>query len=150
MAISPLNYPGNKAKSLKEILDIVPTDIDLFVDAFAGSGTVSFNSSSKTIICNDINSHAIKLIKYLYLNSGEIIIDSMNNIINKYGFTDSTNPDNHYVEHKHEGLSKYNKIPFENLKADFNADRDIEKLFALVIFGFNHYLLIILLLRLII
>ena len=140
MAISPLNYPGNKAKSLKELLDIIPTDIDIFVDAFAGSGIVSFNSDSKEIVCNDINEHSTELIKYLYENSGESIISSMNRIIAEYGFTDSTNPNNHYVEHKHEGLSKYNKEPFKKLKEDYNKDKDTEKLFALIIFGFNHYL----------
>ncbi|MBR0294820.1 MAG: Dam family site-specific DNA-(adenine-N6)-methyltransferase [Bacilli bacterium] len=140
MAISPLNYPGNKAKSLKELLDIIPKDIDVFVDAFAGSGMVSFNSSAKEIICNDINNHAIELIKYLYENSGESIIESMNKIIEEYGFTDSTNLDNHYIEYKHEGLSKYNKAPFDRLKSDYNSDKDTKKLFALIIYGFNHYL----------
>ncbi len=114
MAISPLNYPGNKAKSLKELLSIIPNDIDVFVDAFAGSGMVSFNSSAKEIICNDINEHAIELIKYLYDNDGETIIKRMDSIICKYGFTDSTNPNNNYVEHKHEGLSHYNRLPLIN------------------------------------
>ena len=140
MAISPLNYPGNKAKSLKELLDIMPKNIDIFVDAFAGSGIVSFNSDSKQIVCNDINEHAIELIKYLYENSGESIINSMDRLIEEYGFTDSTNPNNHYIEVKHEGLSKYNKIPFDKLKNDYNNDQQTEKLFALIIYGFNHYL----------
>lgn len=140
MAISPLNYPGNKAKSLKELLDIIPKDIDIFVDAFAGSGIVSFNSDSKEIVCNDINKYSTELIKYLYMNSGESIIKATEELIAEYGFTDSTNPNNRYVEHKHEGLSKYNKEPFERLKKDYNKDKDTKKLFALIIFGFNHYL----------
>lgn len=140
MAISPLNYPGNKAKSLKELLDIIPKNIDIFVDAFAGSGIVSFNSDSKWIVCNDINEHAIELIRYLYDNSGESIINSMDSLIKEYSFTDSTNPNNQYIEVKHEGLSKYNKKPFDKLKKDYNNEQQIEKLFALIVYGFNHYL----------
>ena len=140
MIISPLNYSGNKAKLLRELLPLFPKNIDIFVDAFAGSGMVAFNSQSKKLIINDINLHAIELIKYLYDNSPEQIIKSMDSIIEKYGFTDSTNSENKYIIYKYEGLSRYNKIPFEKLKKDYNIAKDIELLFALIIFGFNHYL----------
>jgi len=140
MAISPLNYAGNKAKSISEIKNILPKDIDLFVDAMCGSCMVAFNSGAKRLICNDCNEHVIELVKYLYLTEGSVILKSMDEIISHYGFTDSTNPKNVYVEHKHEGLSKYNKVPFNNLKASYNNKPSVEELFALVIFGFNHYL----------
>jgi len=140
MIISPLNYAGNKAKLLKEILCLFPKDIDVFVDAFAGSGIVSFNSGAKKVICNDINEHAIDLVKYLYTVNSEDIINSMNAIIKKYGFTDSTNIKNKYIELRHEGLSHYNKQPFQELKQDYNKTKQIELLFALIIYGFNHYL----------
>lgn len=140
MIISPLNYSGNKAKLLKEILPLFPKTIDIFVDAFSGSGIVAFNSNASQVIINDINPHAVDLVKYLYDNPANEIIESMNDIILKYGFTDSTNKENIYIEHNHEGLSIYNKEPFLQLKNDYNRTKDINLLFALIIFGFNHYL----------
>ena len=140
MAISPLNYAGNKAKAIQEIKNILPKDIDLFVDAMCGSCMVAFNSGAEKLICNDCNVHIVELVKYLYFTDGNNVIKSMDEIIKKYGFTDSTNPNNVYVEHKHEGLSKYNRIPFTNLKNSYNNKPSTEELFALVIYGFNHYL----------
>lgn len=140
MVISPLNYTGNKAKALREIKGLFPCKVNLFVDAFCGSGIVSFNSEANEIICNDANEHIVNLLKYLYDNDAETVISEMEKIICKYGFTDSTNKNNVYIEHKHEGLSRYNKAPFERLKADYNNNPKIELLFALVIYGFNHYL----------
>lgn len=138
--ISPLNYSGNKVKLLGQIIPRIQKDIDIFVDAFAGSGVVSLNSNAKKIICNDINQHSIELVKYLYESDSASIINSMDSIIEKYGFTDSTNPDKHYIEYKHEGLSYYNKEPFTRLRKDYNTSKSVELLFALIIYGFNHYL----------
>lgn len=138
--ISPLNYAGNKVKLLGQILSLFQKDIDIFVDAFAGSGVVSLNSNAKKIICNDINEHSIELVKYLYESDSTSIIKSMEAIIEKYGFTDSTNPKNHYIEYKHEGLSHYNKEPFAKLREDYNTSKSVDLLFALIIYGFNHYL----------
>ena len=140
MINSPLNYAGNKAKLIKQIVELMPTDINVFVDAFCGSCLVAYNSGAKKIICNDVNKHILDLVQYLVNSDPETVISSMDNIIKKYSFTDSTNPNNEYVEVKHEGLSKYNKKPYEALKNDYNKNRNVELLFALVIFGFNHYL----------
>lgn len=140
MIISPLNYAGNKAKVLKNLINLFPSNIDLFVDVFAGSGIVAFNSNVPKILCNDIDPHAIELVKYLYFNNSEDILESMDNIIKKYGLTDSTCQENKYIEKKHEGLSEYNKLPYNKLKQDYNKTKDTNLLFALVIFGFNHYL----------
>ena len=140
MVISPLNYTGNKAKSTKELIDIFPQDIDYFVDAFCGSCQVAFNSNAKQIICNDTNRFILDLVQYLYNNNGDKIIADADKIIKEYGFTDSTDSNNKYVEVRHEGLSKYNKAPFNKLKNDYNENPSIEKLFVLIIFGFNHYL----------
>ena len=140
MVISPLNYPGNKAKSINEIKDILPKDIDIFVDSFSGSGIVAFNSGAGQLGCNDINCHTIELLKYLVENDSSKIIKDMDRIILKYGFTDSTNKKNVYIEYHHEGLSHYNRAPFDSLKKDYNEQKRVDLLFALVIFGFNHYL----------
>lgn len=35
---SPLNYTGGKYKLLPQLLELFPTNIDTFVDLFAGGG----------------------------------------------------------------------------------------------------------------
>ena len=37
-------------------------------------------------------------------------------------------------------MSRYNKDAYNLLRADYNTDKDIVKLFVLLIYGFNHYL----------
>lgn len=101
---------------------------------------VAFNSNAKKIIYNNINIYTIKLIEYLYKNSAINIINSMNDIITTYGFTDTTNKNNKYVEIKHEGLSIYNKKPFVELKRKYNETKAVELLLALVIYWFNLYI----------
>ena len=44
------------------------------------------------------------------------------------------------MEYKHEGLSLYNKEGYNQLKEDYNYDKDVNKLIVLLIYGFNHYL----------
>jgi len=141
MINSPLNYTGNKYKLLKQILPIVDNNSDKLVEVFAGSALVGLNSNYKNIVLNDNSKITVSLLKYFKSNKAEIIFKDIDHIINYYGFTDSyRNGLHYYTEEKHEGLSKYNKIPFNNLKEDYNISPRVDKLFALIIFGFNHYI----------
>lgn len=143
MVISPLNYTGNKAKSLGELLEIFPDSIDTFYDIFCGSCLVGANANAKNVVANDSSPHAIRLLNYLKDTSTEEILSNMESIIDKYGLTNSRlKPKGFYVEYKHEGLSKYNKEGFLKMRSDFNTNKikDYSLLFALTIFGFNHYI----------
>ena len=141
MINSPLNYTGNKYKLLKQIMPYLNKQADTFIDIFAGSGLVGLNSDCNHIILNDNNIITVELLNYFKNNTAEKIINSMDKIIAKYGFTDTYRlGKKQYVEEKHEGLSKYNKNPFNNLKTDYNKNPTLEKLFALIIYGFNHYI----------
>ncbi len=140
MINSPLNYTGNKFKLLNQLIPYLK-EADTIVDVFAGSGLVSLNSKSKNILLNDNNKVTIDLLKYFITNDSDKIIKDIDRIIKKYGFTDShRNGLSSYYEEKHEGLSKYNKEPFNRLKNDYNNKPTIPKLFALIVFGFNHYI----------
>ena len=141
MIVSPLNYPGNKTKVVKEIFDLICFDSDTFVDVFCGSATVAINSPCKNLICNDYDNHAIELLQYFINTPGDEIVNDVYKCIEKYELTDSANkPKGTYVEVKHEGLSKYNKNGYQKMKSDYNQNHDVKLLFALIIFGFNHYL----------
>ena len=140
MINSPLNYTGNKFKLLNQLIPYLK-ETDTFIDVFAGSGLVGLNSKSKNIVLNDNNGITINLLNYFKDNDSELIIKEMDKIIKKYGFTDSYRKGLHYYpEEKHEGLSKFNKGPFNKLKEDYNNKPSTIKLFALIIYGFNHYI----------
>lgn len=141
MINSPLNYTGNKFKLLQQIIPYLDGESESFVDIFGGSGLVALNTQYKKVLINDNNPVTVELLNYFKDNSAEHIFRNMDIIIEEYGFTDSHRNGLHsYAEERHEGLSRYNKEPFNRLKADYNNSPTIEKLFALVIFGFNHYI----------
>lgn len=138
---SPLNYTGNKFKLLNQLIPYLNNQSDIFVDVFAGSGLVSLNTNSKKLFLNDNNEITIQLLNYFKDNDSDKINSDMDKIIKKYGFTDSyRNGLKYYKEEKHEGLSRYNKEPYSKLKSDYNENPSIDKLFALIVFGFNHYI----------
>ena len=62
---SPLNYTGGKFKLLPQILPLFPEDINTFIDLFGGGCNVGINVKSNKIIYNDIESHVVKIIKFI-------------------------------------------------------------------------------------
>ena len=141
MILNPISYPGNKNKLLKEIIPILPKDVVSFVDVFCGSGVVGVNSEATTVYCNDNNPYTIEVLRYFYENSFDTISEMMEAIIADYGLTYSRiKPKGTYIEHKHEGLSLYNKVGYNQLKSDYNKSHQTDMLVMLLIYGFNHYL----------
>lgn len=140
MIRNPLSYPGNKNKLLREIIpELVNTDS--FVDVFCGSGVVGANSASKTIIFNDISEWATKILHTLQNDSFEKLSQEIENRIYQYNLTYSRiHERGYYKEHKNEGLSRYNKKGYLELKNHFNLTHDIYDLIVLQIYGFNHYI----------
>ena len=141
MLYSPINYQGNKSRIANELLKLIPDDVSEIHEIFCGSAIISFSSNIKNVYLNDINFYIIQLLKYFQENSAEQIIKNTDSIISMYGLTNTYyEGKSKYIENKHEGLSKYNKEAFNKLKHDYNIDKSIEKLFVLIIYGFNHYL----------
>lgn len=141
MINSPLNYTGNKFKLLNQLIPYLNGQSNKFIDVFAGSGLVGLNSDCKEIVLNDNNEITIQLLRYFKNNTSKKIIDNVDKIIKEYGFTDTyRNGNKFYIEEKHEGLSNYNREAFNKLRDDYNKNKSVEKLFALVIYGFNHYI----------
>lgn len=141
MISSPLNYAGNKYRVLKQIIPLLDTDKKIICDIFCGSGLVSLNSNYDKIIMNDNFSEIIEIIKMFIDEDLEFIIKKTDNIIYKYGFTDTfRNIKSLYPEIKHEGLSRFNKEPFTKLRTKYINKRAPILLFILTIFSFNHYI----------
>ena len=71
---SPMNYPGNKYKLLKQLYNFFPSNINNFIDLFSGGLDVSINIKAVNIYANDINSNIINIYKAFQQYSIEEII----------------------------------------------------------------------------
>lgn len=141
---SPFNYTGGKFRLLPQIFPFFPSEIDVFVDLFAGGGCVGINVNAKRIILNDIENRILKIMKLWKNNSEDMILNKTENIIQQFKFSDTAK--NGYEKYgccSQEGLSRFNRIPFENLKCSFNgrkfhSDNYYYELYVAIIFSFNN------------
>lgn len=141
MLYSPINYQGNKSRIVDELIKLIPNDVSEIHEIFCGSAIFSLSSDVRKIYLNDIDNYITQLIKYFQQNSAEKIIINTDKLISEYGLTNTYYEGKEkYIEYKHEGLSRYNKESYNRLKNDYNRDKSVEKLFVLIIYGFNHYL----------
>lgn len=141
MLYSPINYQGNKSRIVEKLLPFIPQDTTTLHEIFCGSAILSFASSVSNIYLNDTNHYILDLIEYFRVNTADEIIQKTDKIILEYGLTNTYYEGRQkYIEEKHEGLSRYNKDAYNKLKSDYNQDKDISKLFVLIIYGFNHFL----------
>lgn len=120
---SPLNYTGGKYKLLPQILPLFPSDINTFVDLFAGGCNIGANVKANKIIFNDIVHYVINTYNDMVKESScEDILNKIHNVIKEYN------------------LSKDNLDGFLNLRKDYN-NKNIcswEYFLVLVFFSFNH------------
>lgn len=117
---SPLNYIGGKYNLLKQILPLFPTDINNFVDLFAGGFNVGVNINANTIYANDINNYVIEILKTFKEEDTQYIINHIESRINEYG------------------LSKINEQGFIKFRNAYNKLKNPLDLYTLICFSFNY------------
>lgn len=142
---SPLFYVGDKYKLMSQLKLLFPHNIGTFYDVFCGGGSVSINASAKNYVLNDINSKVIELHNLLIENSNDInfFIEKMHRHIKKYGLSHSeiilpSDIDNYKKKYPKTYYAEYNKKSYYILRQDYNKNHDVEKLYLLLIYGFNH------------
>lgn len=102
------------------------------------------NTEASKYYLNDINPYVIDLHKELqkYKNNFFELIDKLYLIIDEYGLSCSYRginvPDSLKKQYVKTYYSVYNKNAYNRLKKDYNKDKDILKLYVLLIYGFNH------------
>ena len=142
---SPLNYTGGKYKLLPQILPHFPQDINTFVDLFCGGANVGCNIPCNRVVFNDINNHIIRLMQVFRDYEKHVIFDSIFSIIDRYRL--SCVNQNGYAFYGCEsgnGVGKYNKEKFLQLREDFNNIRtpvDFHyyiMFYVLIVFSFNN------------
>ena len=120
-----INHLGNKYRVIEELINNFPkSDIDFFIDVFAGSGVVSINYNiPKIYYLNDKDLYLTEILKFFINNKIDFILEKIDFIVKKYNLPTKPN-----VTFKNE---------YFNLKNDFNRKKTIEKLLVLTLFGFN-------------
>ena len=117
---SPLNYIGGKYKILSPIFEIFPSEIETFVDLFAGGFNVGINVNAKKILCNDHINYIIELYKYFQQTSIDDIICSVKDRIEEFD------------------LSLSNVEGYNSLRSRYNTNKNIVDFFVLTCYSFNH------------
>lgn len=117
---SPLNYTGGKYKILNQIIPHLPSDIDVFVDLFAGGCNVGINVDAKTIICNDIEKGLIDIFKFLQSHDFESVNKLIEETIQKFN------------------LNRENKEGYTELRKSYNSDKNTVEFLTLIFHSFNN------------
>lgn len=117
---SPMNYIGGKYKLLKQILPLIPEDIDCFYDIFCGGCNVGINVPSNKVICNDYFPYIITLYNKFQTENLSVLLQSIEDNIKKYN------------------LSKDNQKGYLELREYYNKNKDIIDFYTLLCFSFNH------------
>ena len=118
---SPLNYVGGKYKLLKQIIPLLPDDIDTFVDLFTGGCNVGININARKIICNDSENVVIDLFNSWKDLESSQALSILQNTIDKYQ------------------LSKTNEEGFKQIRQDYNnGNKSWDMFYAMLTNAFNY------------
>jgi len=66
---APFGWVGGKSKLSKDIIDLIPEDIKIYIEVFGGAGSILFGKErTKLEVLNDINSDLINLHRSIRTN----------------------------------------------------------------------------------
>lgn len=117
---SPLNYTGSKYCIFDEICKVMPKHISTFIDAMGGAFNVGANIVADKVIYNEFLPHTYNIIKILLNENKQDLIQKVENIIKEFN------------------LQKGDKQAYLNLRNNYNANKDIYKLFVLHMYCFQN------------
>ena len=145
---SPLFYVGDKYKLVPEIKPLFPGDIRRFIEPFVGGASVTLNVEADSYLLNDIDKNVISIHKLLcsYAGKETSFFRKAYAIVDKYGLSCSAVkdiiPETMKQEFVKTYFARFNKEPYERLRADYNlSDRkNFLTLYLLLIYGFNRML----------
>jgi len=144
MIQSPLNYTGGKYKLMSQIYPLFPQNINTFVDVFCGGCNVGINTPANHHIYIDNNEALINLFELFQRIDAVELISKIEHLITQYGLSDvRTYGYGFYNCNSRDGLCKFNRSGFLNLRSDFNNETNHNdnyyiKLYVLIVFAFNN------------
>lgn len=142
---SPFFYVGDKYKLMPQLSELMPDNINHYIEPFLGGGSSMINTTAKFYLGNDIDKHVIELHRFLSENANnpEKLIRDLIKKIEKYNLSCSYEgvvvPDGLKKKYIKTYYSVYNKENYNKLKEHYNLNKDkVDELYILLIYGFNH------------
>lgn len=142
---SPFFYVGDKYKLMPQLKQLMPKNIEQYIEPFVGGGSSFLNSKGTSYMLNDVDSYVVELHKQIgsYTGRGEELFEELFDIIDFYGLSCSYRgicvPDEMKKKYVKTYYSKYNKDAYIRMRKDFNMKKDdFLRLYLLLIYGFNH------------
>jgi adenine-specific DNA-methyltransferase len=120
---SPLNYIGSKSLVIPYIKTYMPENIESFLDVFGGGLNVGVNIPANSVVYNDINLFARKLVESFRDYDTYEYLQYISKIISKFSLQAGNKEA--YIAAR----SYYNSLPTEK--------RDIRLLFTIIMYGFQ-------------
>ncbi len=118
---SPLNYTGGKYKLLPQLLELLPKQVNTFVDLFAGGGNVSVNVKAEKVVFNDLMWQVPEMLQEFKKIGVEESLRKIDGYISSYD------------------LSKENKEGYLALRELYNKGKsDPLMLYTLICYSFNN------------
>lgn len=141
---SPFFYVGDKYKLMEQLQKLFPENINNYFEPFVGGGSSFLNTNAKKYYLNDIDSNIIDLHSHFLnqKNNTDLFIQRLINLIKKYNLSCSLLSDDVpkelKIKYPKTYYAKYNSNSYIELRNDYNKVRDVELLYILLIYGFNH------------
>jgi len=141
-------YVGDKYKLIGEIRTHFPKSIHRLIEPFVGGGSVMMNVDADSYLLNDLDSHVIGLHRMLcsYVGREDAFFQSFYDLVDAYGlslsYRENIVPKELRRAYPKTYFAKFNKDAYQRLKHDYIAggQTDWLRLYALLIYGFNHML----------
>ncbi len=142
---SPFFYVGDKYKLMPQLKQLMPENIEQYIEPFVGGGSSFLNSQGTSYILNDVDSYVVELHKKIgsYTGREKELFEELFDIINFYGLSCSYRgicvPEEMKRKYVKTYYSKYNKEAYIRMRKDYNVAKDDSlRLYLLLIYGFNH------------
>lgn len=141
---SPFFYVGDKYKLMPQLIELFPKSIKTYYEPFLGGGSSVLYVDAENYVLNDINRYIILLHSHIssFSENPDELLNRLYNIIKEYKLSCSylgiNVPDSLKKKYIKTYYSKYNKENYIKLREDYNIDKDLLKLYLLLIYGFNH------------
>jgi len=120
---SPLNYIGSKSRMVGDIKKNLPSDFDLFVDAFGGGFNVGVNIHANRVVYNDVNCFVQQLIESFKTYDTYCYLTYIRQMIRKFGL-EKANSGSYLRARQY-----YNSLPSEK--------RDPRLLYTIILYGYQ-------------
>ena len=86
---SPFFYVGDKYKLMPQLKQLMPKNIEQYIEPFVGGGSSFLNSKGNSYMLNDVDSYVVELHKVIggYTGKAEELFEELFEIIDFYGLS---------------------------------------------------------------